>query len=248
GGSLALSFLPRLDGWLWRRDLQVWVLGIPVIALGLAIGALHYFVNRDCFVNAPTWDYVIGAVLPVGMGVVALGGAFVGLLRLLLMHWVITHRGVQAGTALQALADQQAKQLGTSRPRVLLCAFNRPLALAYGLWRPTVLLSTWMVEHLDQRELEAVLAHELGHIARRDYLVICLASVLRDAFFYLPTSWRAYRRLQHEKELACDDLAVSVTKRPLALASALAKVWQHTVSGPSLGMAQSFTGVNELME
>ena len=57
-------------------------------------------------------------------------------------------------------------------------------------------------------------------------LVIWFATVLRDAFFYLPTSRVAYHQLQHEKELACDDLAVGVTHWPLALASALAKAWQ----------------------
>jgi beta-lactamase regulating signal transducer with metallopeptidase domain len=111
-----------------------------------------------------------------------------------------------------------------------------------------VLLSTWMVEHLDRRELEAVLAHELGHVARRDYLVIWLATVLRDAFFYLPTSWAAYRQLQHEKELACDDAVVGTTHRPLALASALAKVLLHAVEEPQLtrfGAAQPLMRVDE---
>jgi hypothetical protein len=72
-----------------------------------------------------------------------------------------------------------------------------------------------------------------------------LATMLRDAFFYLPTSRAAYRQLQQEKELACDDLAVGATHRPLALASALAKVWQHAVEGPRFGSAQSLTGVGE---
>src|SRR5439155_7584396 len=92
------------------------------------------------------------------------------------------------------------------------------------------------------------LAHELGHVARRDYLVIWLATVLRDAFCYLPTSWAAYRQLQREKELACDDLAVAATNRPLALASALAKVWQQAVSAPTLATVQPFMEASEAIE
>jgi Zn-dependent protease with chaperone function len=95
-----------------------------------------------------------------------------------------------------------------------------------------------MTKNLDHREIESVLAHELGHMARHDYLMTLLATMLRDAFFYLPTSWAAYRELQADKELACDDLAVSVTQRPLALASALAKVWQQSFAGSPLGVAQ----------
>jgi len=89
------------------------------------------------------------------------------------------------------------------------------------------------VEQLDQQELEGVLAHELKHVARKDYLVVLLATVLRDAFFYIPTSWIVYRQIQREKEIICDDLAVEATHRPLALASALAKVWMHATDTTS---------------
>jgi hypothetical protein len=105
-----------------------------------------------------------------------------------------------------------------------------------------------MLEKLDDRELEAVLAHELAHVARRDYPVVWVATLLRDAFFYLPTSWMAYRQLQREKETACDDLAVGATDRPLSLASALGKVWHQAVSGGALGTAQPLVGVPETIE
>jgi len=95
-----------------------------------------------------------------------------------------------------------------------------------------------MLKHLDSRELESVLAHELSHLTRRDYPVAWLATLLRDAFFYLPSSRRAFRQIQQDKELACDELAISVTGRPLALASALAKVWQQSLSVPMFTAAQ----------
>jgi len=107
-----------------------------------------------------------------------------------------------------------------------------------------------MLEHLDDRELEAVLAHELGHVAHHDYLMSWLAMVLRDAFFYLPTSHIAYRRLQQEKELMCDDSTIGITHRPLALASALTKVWLHAIDSPELPtfrLAQSLSNGERAM-
>jgi beta-lactamase regulating signal transducer with metallopeptidase domain len=53
------------------------------------------------------------------------------------------------------------------------------------------------------------------------------ATILRDAFFYIPMSRIAYRQLQREKELVCDEQVVHVTKRPVALASPLSKLWLH---------------------
>src|SRR5207237_9461510 len=124
---------------------------------------------------------------------------------------------------LQTFADNLAQRLGATRSRVLLYVYDRPLALTCGLFRPTVLLSTWMVQHRDRRELEAVLAHELEHVARRDYLVIWLATMLRDAFFSLPTSWALSRQHQQEQELVCNGPPRRGTSRPPALASALAQ-------------------------
>lgn len=75
-----------------------------------------------------------------------------------------------------------------------------------------------------------------------------MATVLRDAFFYLPTSRAAYRLLQHEKEVASDELAVTATNRPLALASALAKVWQQALETPTFDAAQAFIDSGESVE
>lgn len=234
----------------WRRNAQLLVLAAPVLSLGLGTGGLYHFAGRTCFISAPSWDYVLGIALPLVIGLGAIGGLILGLVRLFLMYRVVTRNSALADVQLQELARHLAYNIGAPSAHVRVCAYNRPLALTYGFLRPTVLVSTWMIEHLDRRELESVLAHELAHVARRDYLVIWAATVLRDAFFYLPTSWLAYRQLQQEKESACDDLAVGVTKRPLALASALAKVWQQSVAefGTSPVVAQHLTGGNEAIE
>lgn len=243
-----LGGLPRVERWSYRRRLQLVILGAPIVSLGVTLSGLHHFVGRACCRGTPTWDHVLGVALPLAMVVVALGGVGLGMVRLVLMQRVIARSGAPVDLLLQALAERLADRLGTSRPRVLLVTYDRPVAYACGIRQPTLLLSTWMVEHLDRREIESVLAHEIGHVARRDYLVVWLTTVLRDAFFYLPTSWGAYRQLRCDKELACDDLAVGATHQPLALASALAKVWEQLLSRPSLTVAQALVETSETIE
>jgi len=103
-----------------------------------------------------------------------------------------------------------------------------------------------MVEQLDAEEVEAVLAHELSHVARRDYALTLFTTTLRNAFFYLPASQIAYQRLCQENERACDDLAIARSAQPLALASALIKVWQLAASVHA--PAQALTGQGDLLE
>lgn len=242
GSYAGLSGLAHVRDWSLRRDVQLAILTAPVVSLGLGLLALHHFTGRVCFLGAPPWDYRLGVLLPLVMTLVALAGLGLGLVRMVLMYCVVARRGVPAGAEMRSRTACLADRLGVPRPRVRLVPHDRPLAITYGLRSPTVLLSSWMVAHLDRHELEAVIAHELGHVVRRDFLVVWLATLLRDAFAYLPTSHTAYQGLQREKEIACDEIAVVATSRPLALASALGKVWQRSLGGPPAGVAQALMG------
>jgi len=248
GGYAVLGALGRVDAWRQRRRLELLVLAAPAASLAVGAIGLHHFMGRICFLAAPPWDDMLGTAGPAAMGAGVLGAIAWGLLRFGLVSWTLRRGTMAAGPDLQARAERLARRLGVPRPQVRVGIHPHPIALGWGVRCPTLLLSTWMLEHLDVHELDAVLAHELGHAARHDVLVVWLATVLRDAFFYLPTSRLAYRRLQADKELASDDLAVGVTERPLALASALAKVWQQALGGPALGAAQAFADEGSWIE
>ena len=241
GSAVALVGLRRFPRWAWRREVQLFVLAAP--SLGLVFGPMQ---DRDCGASdcIPQSMSLVGLnhLVYVAMAFMVVAALVLSVARAVLLTWLATRNTRPAGAGLEQRMLRLATALHSPVPRLLLRSCDRPLALTLGFRRPILLLSTWMVERLDRQELDAVLAHELAHIARRDYVVIWLATVLRDAFFYLPTSHAAYAQLQQEKEEACDDLALSLTRRPLGLASALAKVWHcavshHPYSVPKLGQA-----------
>jgi len=244
GSYLTLALLHHLSDWSQRRKAQGVVLAAPLVSLAISIGDL-------CLHAIAPWDSLLSVALPLTIGLIALGALGLGIVRLSLLAQVMARYEGRADAALQARVDDLAKRLCCTPPCALLCRCDRPLAVTYGLRRPVVLLSTWMTEHLDERELEAVLAHELEHVARHDYFMLWVATILRDAFFYVPTTWTAYRQLQQEKELACDDGVVGVTHRPLALASALTKVWLHAMNAPVCGQfsaAQPLVGAEKTID
>jgi Zn-dependent protease with chaperone function len=136
------------------------------------------------------------------------------------------------------MVDDVARSLGISHVRLLVRDAGEPLAMTWGARRPMLLLSTWMFANLDGDELRAVIAHELSHVARRDFIHAWWSLLLRDAFFYLPSSRRAYRQMRADAELACDEWAARITGDALSLASALAKIWHRAAASPAL--AQTF--------
>jgi beta-lactamase regulating signal transducer with metallopeptidase domain len=245
GSVLILCLLRLFSDWSQRQLMQLLVLMTPLVSLIVLLGGLQHVLNADCALNAPTWDYTVDVTVLLLVGSNIVGALGLGLGRLILMKRVMRQQEVIADPDLQALVDQFAQQSGLSRLCLQLARSDRPFALLYGIRRPTILLSTWMIEHLDRQELEAVLMHELVHARRRDYLMNWVALLLRDAFFYLPTSRIAYRQLHHEKELVCDDLVAQATQRPLALASALTKVWLHLVDDSPSQIAQTLFGRGE---
>jgi hypothetical protein len=223
GNLLILRYLEHVHTWSQRRAIQCLVLALPFLSLGIGVSAF-------CFQSVTISWMAFALLAPFLLLILVAASAFLfGGMRLALVTYFFARYHGQDDPKLQELSQSLLQKLNLPFIRTLRCPADQPLALIWGFFRPTILISSWMVEHLDPQELEAVLAHELQHVAQQDCLLIWLATMLRDAFLYLPTSRQAYRALQREKELACDDLVVGVTRRPLALASALTKVWLYVL-------------------
>lgn len=191
----------------------------------------------------------VGAIVLFGVLLVVSGAVMHVALRSATLGRRIELMSLPADGRLQTRIAQVSHHFALRAPRLLILTASEPVAFTYGIWRPTIVLSTWMVEELDADELDAVLAHELSHVARRDYLLMLLATTLRNAFFYLPPSQIAHQQLCREKERACDDLAIARCAQPLALASALTKVWQSAASARAMpSIVQALAGQGDMIE
>src|SRR5207247_10537546 len=79
-----------------------------------------------------------------------------------------------------------------------------------GWLRPIVLVPASALSGLSLGQLEAIIAHELAHVRRHDYPVNMLQTVADILLFYHPACWWMSRRIRHEREHCCDDVAVAV--------------------------------------
>ncbi len=107
------------------------------------------------------------------------------------------------------LLDESRKRLGVQRPvRIVECDAVRAPAL-HGLLRPTLLLPPGLAASFGEAELRHVIVHELWHLRRFDVGVSWLLSVVQTLHWFNPFVWFAASRIQEERELACDELALS---------------------------------------
>ena len=126
-----------------------------------------------------------------------------------------------APTSLVHTFQTLTHRLEITRPVQLLTSALVEVPTVIGWLRPAVLLPIGCLTGLSSLQIEAILAHELAHIRRHDYLVSVFQSLVEAVLFYHPAVWWISRQLRRERELCCDDLAVHLTGDRLAYARAL---------------------------
>jgi uncharacterized protein (TIGR03435 family) len=124
----------------------------------------------------------------------------------------------------QQILQKLGAQIGLSRPVRLLVSALVQVPTVVGWLRPVVLVPVGALGGLPAEHLEALLLHELAHIRRHDYLVNILQSVAEALLFYHPAVWWVSGHIRAERELCCDDVAVSVSGDALTYARALAQL------------------------
>ena len=144
--------------------------------------------------------------------------------------WALAARMRSAGTARPASVEWQRKiddlivRMRISRPvRVLESSLAQAPAVV-GWLRPAILMPLGALAGLPAEQIEALLAHELAHIRRHDYLINLLQGVAEALLFYHPSVWWVSNEIRAERELCCDDVAVGVCGDALMYARALATV------------------------
>jgi beta-lactamase regulating signal transducer with metallopeptidase domain len=109
--------------------------------------------------------------------------------------------------------------------------------LAMGAWRATVILPVSAVLRMPPSELEAVLAHELAHIRRFDYLCNLFQTAVESVLFFHPAVWWISRTVRDRREVCCDEIAVSVCADPIVYAQALLRLEEQKSAQLQLAVA-----------
>lgn len=107
-----------------------------------------------------------------------------------------------------------------------------------GFLKPVILVPAISLSGLSARQLEMILAHELAHIRRHDFLVNMLQSVAETLLFYHPAAWWISHQIRIERENCCDDLAVATCGNAVEYARALT-VLEELRERPALAVAAS---------
>ena len=140
--------------------------------------------------------------------------------------WIIVQRLRSTATqqippALAASFARISRRIGVHGRVALRLSTRIASPLAIGMMRSLILLPVSALTTLSPEQLEAVLAHELAHIRRADYLWNILQTMIETLFFFHPAVWWIGSSLRQQRELCCDDIAIASCSDPLTYATAL---------------------------
>ncbi|GAB3824394.1 M56 family metallopeptidase [Pontibacter rugosus] len=151
------------------------------------------------------------------------------------------YRAEAANAQWQQKLNVLAAQLGIKGAIRLVESALVQVPMAIGVAKPVILFPLGAITGLPSAQVEAILAHELAHIVRKDYLLNLLQSIMDMLFFYHPAMWWLSGVVRAERENCCDDIAVALCGNPLTYARALTELEAMRLPGAP-GLALAFSG------
>jgi bla regulator protein BlaR1 len=173
-------------------------------------------------------------------------------IAVVLFVWVARWRGVSAAVR-EAAPVLEGPEVETLRRLQRMAGIRKPIAMLssraslepgiFGIVSPVLIWPEGISKHLDPAHLEAILAHEVWHVRRRDNLAAALHMVVESVFWFHPLVWWLGARLVEERERACDEEVVAMGGERQVYAESILKVCEFCVGSP-LACVSGVTGAD----
>jgi beta-lactamase regulating signal transducer with metallopeptidase domain len=128
---------------------------------------------------------------------------------------------------LDIVVSEISSILKINKPDIYIVEDENPLLSIGGTKNQSIVISEYLLKRFNKREMRSAIAHELAHIVRRSNATTLLVFLIRIVMFYNPVSLLVFRRLIQDDEHVCDDITLSITNDPEALASALSAFYSE---------------------
>lgn len=207
----------------WRGAASIVQTQIPVTMEEIS----QPFAHSPASIASPPAASRLPAVL---FGVWACGFAAV------MLSWVIRWRRIRA-------AVRAASPLPVDFPLTVMSSAEPLEPGVFGILKPVLLLPEGILERLTPAQFQAILAHELCHVRRRDNFAAAVQMFVEALFWFHPLVWWIGWRLLEERERACDEEVLQKVGEPEVYAEGILNVCKFYLASP-LRCASGVTGSN----
>jgi uncharacterized protein (TIGR03435 family) len=242
------SALVILGGHLARpHSSEVTTAGLYVVIEQITRPFTHSALAGDSHLSAPIVSQTLTHLLPALLAAVWLCG-FAVVILVWCTRWLHILGAIRdsvrlrEGREIEALRRVERASGIPKRVEMLLSRTTLEPGI-FGMAQPILLWPEGISAHLDDAHLEAVLAHELWHVRRRDNLAAALHMLVEAIFWFHPLVWWLGARLVDERERACDEQVLELGSQRHVYAESILKVCEFCVGSP-LACVSGVTGAD----
>ena len=202
----------------------------------LSIEGLKGYFNRNIYLIVTIW----------------LLGVAVFILRLLsgvsYVYYLRSKMNFPSDEYWQEILDNLRERAGIQKVVELVESALVRSPMVVGHLKPLILFPIGAINKLNPSEVEAILAHELAHVLRHDYVFNIIQSVIESLFYFHPAVWWISANIRTERENCCDDKAIVLCGNSMAYAKSLVAVQEMAYFGsPQMAMAFAGQRKNQLL-
>lgn len=248
----------RIRYWIWlAASLKFLLPFAPLMAIGKQLSWFHssppmqaglYFTIEQ--IGEPFASPVSGAsalpirayvsapssIFPAALVLVWLAG-FVAVVAIWCVRWRRVSAAIRGSTAMRSGDEVETlrrleRAAGLKTELAILSSSAMMEPGIFGIFRPVLLWPKGISGHLTPDHLQAVLAHELFHVRRRDNLAAGVHMLVEALFWFHPLVWWVGARLVDERERACDEQVLEFGSRREVYAESILKVCEFCVGSP----------------
>ncbi|MBL7816015.1 MAG: M56 family metallopeptidase [Saprospiraceae bacterium] len=202
----------------------------------LSIEGMRMFFNNNIYLIVTVW--VMGVALFI---LKLLGG-------ISYVYYLRSRLNFPADEYWLEMAESLGQKAGVKKTIELVESALVRSPLVVGHVKPMILFPIGAINKLNPQEVEAILAHEIAHILRNDYIFNIIQSVIEALFYFHPAVWWISANIRTERENCCDDVAIALCGNSMTYAKALVSLQEMAYYGsPQMAMAFAGTHKNQLL-
>ncbi len=205
----------------------------------LSMEGLRTYFNRNIYLIVTIW------VLGVALFILKLLGG------ISYVYYLRSRLNFPADEYWLEMVENLAQKAGVKRSVELVESALVRSPLVVGHLKPLILFPIGAINRLNPQEVEAILAHEIAHVLRNDYVFNIIQSVIEALFYFHPAVWWISANIRSERENCCDDAAIVLCGNSMTYAKALVSVQEmayfHSPQSRELGMAFAGQRKNQLL-
>ncbi len=140
---------------------------------------------------------------------------------------------------LRIFVQKFAERMGIHKPVHIYISDLITSPVTIGFLKPIILMPIAAITNLSQKQVEAILLHELAHIRRYDYFINLLVNFIKTVLYFNPFVKLFSKTIEREREKSCDEIVIQFEYDPHGYASALLMLEKNNLIRRTMTIAAS---------